>query len=149
MITYIKGDIFRSNTQAIVNAVNIVGVMEKGLAPQFKEKFPKNFEAYKKACEKKEIDIGRLFVFKEKKNLEEKIIVNFPIKRDWRDYSKYEYIEKGLDNLIEIIVEYDIKSVALPALGCGIGELEWKKVKKIIENKLNFLDINIYVYEPL
>lgn len=122
--------------------------MGKGLALQFKKAFPENFKAYVKACKNKEIDIGKLFIFKENTPQGEKIIINFPTKKHWRNPSKYEYIEKGLDNLTKIITEHNIKSIAIPPLGCGQGGLLWKKVKKMIDEKLSSLDIDIYVYEP-
>jgi len=122
--------------------------MGKGIALQFKKAFPENFKKYSKACKNGEIDIGRLLVTKENTIHGEKIIINFPTKKDWRKPSEYEYIEKGLDDLTRIINEYKIKSIALPPLGAGSGGLIWGKVKKIIEQKLADLDIDIYVYEP-
>ena len=149
MIQFIKGNIFNSNAQALVNAVNIVGVMGKGIALQFKKAFPENFKAYVQACKNKEIDIGKMFVFKENTAYGEKIIINFPTKTHWYYPSKYYYIEKGLDDLIRVIKEYNIKSIAIPALGVGNGGLLWEKVKTIIQNKLNNINIDIFVFEPL
>jgi len=148
MIRYIKGNILESNAQALVNTVNTVGVMGKGIALQFKKAFPLNYKLYKKACKNKEIDIGKLFVTKEETLNGEKIIINFPTKTDWRKPSEYEYIEKGLDNLIKIIKELKIKSIALPPLGSGNGGLVWENVKRIIEEKLKDIDIDIFIYEP-
>lgn len=148
MIRYLKGNILESDAQALVNTVNTIGIMGKGIALQFKKAFPENYKAYIKACKNKEIDIGKLFVFKEKTLLSEKIIINFPTKKDWRNPSEYEYIEKGLDDLIRVIKEYNIQRIALPPLGAGSGGLVWEKVKKIIEEKLGNLDIEIFVYEP-
>ena len=149
MIKYIKGNIFESSAQAIVNTVNTVGVMGKGIALQFKKAFPTNYKAYLDACKKNEIRIGKLFVCKDSNMLYgEKLIINFPTKTDWRKPSEYEYIKKGLDNLIEIISEYNIKSIAIPPLGSGNGGLEWVKVKKIIDEKLQNIDIHIFIYEP-
>jgi len=148
MIKYIEGNILESKAEALVNTVNTVGVMGKGIALRFKKTFPENFKKYVKACKNGEISIGRLFVTKENTIAGEKIIINFPTKKDWRTPSEYEYIEKGLDDLLRIINEYEIKSIALPPLGAGSGGLIWEKVKKIIEEKLKDLDIDIYVYEP-
>jgi len=149
MIHYIIGNILESNAQALINTVNTVGVMGKGIALQFKKAYPNNFIAYQKACKKGDIAIGKLFVTKEYNiNTGEKIIINFPTKNDWRKSSEYSYIEKGLDNLVQIISQLNIKSIALPPLGAGNGGLEWEKVKKIIEQKLNNLDVEIIVYEP-
>ncbi len=149
MIKYIKGNILESSAQALVNTVNTVGVMGKGIALQFKKAFPNNYKLYYEACKKNKIDIGKLFVTIDSNVLSgEKIIINFPTKTDWRKTSEYEYIEKGLDNLIEIIYQYNIKSIAIPPLGSGNGGLEWEKVKKIINAKLENINIDIYVYEP-
>ncbi len=149
MIKYIKGNILESYAQALVNTVNTVGVMGKGIALQFKKAFPNNFKAYADACRKNEIEIGKLFVTKESTlSTGEKIIINFPTKKSWRKPSEYIYIEKGLDDLIRILESNQITSIAIPPLGAGNGGLEWEKVKKIIEQKLKHLDIDIFVYEP-
>jgi O-acetyl-ADP-ribose deacetylase (regulator of RNase III) len=148
MIKYITGNILESGTQALVNTVNTVGVMGKGIALQFKKAFPENFKKYAEACKKGEIDIGKLLVTKEHTLSGKKIIINFPTKKDWRKPSEYEYIEKGLDELIKIIEEYKIKSIALPPLGAGSGGLVWEKVKTIIEEKLNNVDSEVLIYEP-
>jgi O-acetyl-ADP-ribose deacetylase (regulator of RNase III) len=149
MIHYIKGNIFDSGAQALVNTVNTVGVMGKGIALQFKKAFPNNFRAYQDACKRKEIEVGKLFVTKDSNlNSGEKIIINFPTKKDWRNSSEYSYIEDGLDDFLKVIETYQIKNVALPPLGAGNGGLEWEKVKQMIERKLNALDIDIFVYEP-
>ena len=149
MIKYITGNILESDAQALVNTVNTMGVMGKGIALQFKEAFPNNFAAYKEACKEKKIEIGKMFVTKDS-NLYSgnKIIINFPTKKNWRNPSEYQYIDNGLENLISIIKEYNITSVALPPLGAGNGGLKWEKVKKIISDKLSDLDASIYVYEP-
>jgi len=149
MIKYIKGNILESSAHALVNTVNTVGVMGKGIALQFKKAFPNNYKAYREVCKKKEIEIGKLFVYTDSNILSgKKTIINFPTKTDWRKPSEYEYIEKGLDNLLNIISQYNIKSIAIPPLGAGNGGLEWEKVKRIIENKLKNVDIDIYIYEP-
>ena len=143
MIKYIKGNIFYSKDEAIINPVNLMGVMGKGLALKFKKFYFNNFRLYKDACIKKEIDIGKSFVCKEKN----KYIINFPTKVHWSNPSKYEYIEKGLDDLKNIILKYNIKSISIPPLGCGLGGLDFDKVKKIIEKKLSKTEININVYQ--
>ena len=148
MIQYVEGNILESDAMALVNTVNLVGVMGKGIALQFKKQFPINFKLYKKACEENTIGIGKLLVTKEQTVFGEKIIINFPTKKDWRKSSEYSYIEDGLDDLIRIIGEYHIKSVAIPPLGAGNGGLHWEMVKKIIEGKLSSLPIDIIVYEP-
>ncbi len=149
MIKYIKGNILESSAQALVNTVNTVGVMGKGIALQFKKTFPSNYKSYFEACKKNEIKIGKLFVFIDSNMLTgQKIIINFPTKTDWRKPSEYEYIEKGLDDLIGIINQHNIKSIAIPPLGAGNGGLEWEKVKKIINTKLQNINVDIYIYEP-
>lgn len=148
MIHYTTGNLLESSAQALVNTVNTVGVMGKGIAFQFKKAFPENFKAYQKACKRGEIDIGKLFVFKENTLNGQKIIINFPTKKDWRRSSEYEYIEKGLDDLLRVLKEYNIQSIALPPLGSGNGGLIWAEVKKIIQEKLSSLNIDVYVYEP-
>ncbi len=138
-----------SQAQALVNTVNTVGVMGKGIALQFKKAFPNNYKAYVEACKKNEIKIGTLLVYKDSNITSgQKIIINFPTKTTWRKPSEYEYIEKGLDNLLEIIHQYNIKSIAIPPLGAGNGGLEWEKVKKIIHDKLKDENVDIFIYEP-
>lgn len=149
MIKYITGNILESNAQALINTVNTVGVMGKGIALQFKKAYLSNFKAYAEACKRKEIDVGKLFVTRDSNLISgEKIIINFPTKKDWRKPSEYSYIENGLDDLVNIIEEEQIKSVAIPPLGAGSGGLEWEKVKKIIEQKLSYLKLEIFIYEP-
>lgn len=148
MIKYVVGNILESNAKALVNTVNLVGVMGKGIALQFKNSFPKNYKEYKKACEEKKIGIGKLFVSKETLIDGEKIIINFPTKTDWRKPSEYSYIEAGLDDLKRVIEEHNIDSIAIPPLGAGNGGLIWSRVKEMIEKKLSGLNIDIDVYEP-
>ena len=150
MITYVTGDIFDSAAPALVNTVSTMGVMGKGIALQFKKTFPDNFRAYSQACKTGDIAIGKLFLSKDNSIVTgEKLIINFPTKKDWRKPAEYSYIEAGLNDLIRIINENNIKMLALPPLGAGNGGLEWERVKKIIEKKLSSLvDVEIYVYEP-
>ncbi|MBH8599603.1 MULTISPECIES: macro domain-containing protein [unclassified Thermoactinomyces] len=144
MIRYVKGNILESDAEALVNPVNCVGVMGKGLALQFKKSYPSNFNQYVQACKAGKLKPGIVYpVFEQ-----EKWILNFPTKRHWRQKSKLEYIEQGLQDLIRIIETKDIQSVAVSALGCGLGGLNWDEVKKLIEQYLGSLDIDIYVYEP-
>ncbi len=148
MITLTKGDIVKAHTEAIVNSVNIVGIMGKGVALAFKNAFPDNYNSYKKACENKELDIGKLFIT-ETSQLYPKYIINFPTKKHWKNPSKYEYIIEGLKELSKFIKEKQIKSIALPPLGCGNGKLEWNNVKFIIELNLNDINgVDIQLFEP-
>ncbi|WP_192347630.1 macro domain-containing protein [Algoriphagus sp. Y33] len=149
MITYLTGNILDSKAEALVNTVNTVGVMGKGIALQFKKAYPNNFKAYNLACKTDQVKVGKLFVTKEA-NISggEKFIINFPTKKDWRKPSEYEYIENGLQDLINVINTYNINSIAIPPLGAGNGGLEWEKVKTIIAKYLNGVDIEVFVYEP-
>lgn len=148
MIHYLTGDLFESQAEALVNTVNLLGVMGKGVALQFKTNFPQNFKLYKNACKEKEIAIGKLFVTRENSIFGERIIINFPTKTDWRKPSEYAYIEQGLDDLVRVINDNNISSIAIPPLGAGNGGLNWGNVKALIEQKLSNLDTEIYVYEP-
>ncbi len=149
MIKYVKGNILDSQAQALVNTVNTRGVMGKGIALQFKKAFPANYRAYAEACKKGEIDIGKLFVFADQNIMSgPKIIINFPTKTDWRKPSEYAYIEKGLDHLLAIIRQRQIRSIAIPPLGAGNGGLEWEKVKNILYRKLQNTEAEVYIYEP-
>jgi O-acetyl-ADP-ribose deacetylase (regulator of RNase III) len=146
---YVVGNLLDANTQALVNTVNTVGVMGKGIALQFKAKFPVNFKAYAAACKKGEVKIGKMLVVKERDLNGEKLIVNFPTKTEWYKKSHYDFIEEGLIDLIKVITEYKINSVAIPPLGCGNGGLKWEKVKVLMEKYLGVLtDVEIHVYEP-
>lgn len=146
---YIKGNLLEAQTQALVNTVNTVGVMGKGIALQFKEAFPMNFKIYAAACKKQELKPGKLLVVKENNLNGEKIIINFPTKTEWFMKSKYEYVEEGLKELVKVIDEYKIESISIPPLGCGNGGLKWEKVKLLIEKYLGGLsNVNIQVFEP-
>lgn len=132
MINYVTGNILDSKAQAIVNTVNTVGVMGKGIALQFKKAYPNNYKTYSIACKKEEVNVGKMFVTTDS-NLSsgEKIIINFPTKQHWRKPSEYIYIEDGLNDLVNVIKLNKIKSIAIPPLGAGNGGLKWEKVKKI------------------
>lgn len=146
---YIKDNLLDSKAQALVNTVNTMGIMGKGIALQFKERFPQNFKIYAAACKKGEVRIGQMFVVKENTLDGEKIIINFPTKKEWFKKSQYSYIEEGLIDLVRVIKEYNIQSIALPPLGSGNGGLDWEKVKKIMIAYLEPLQgIEIMVYEP-
>ena len=149
MIKFIKGNIFENNAEAIVNTVNTVGVMGKGVALQFKEKYPENYKLYHKACEKGEVVVGKMFVTPTNSLMNPIWIINFPTKKNWIHSSSYDYIENGLDDLIKVIKQLNIQSIAIPPLGAGQGGLDWEKVKQIIQNKLSDLDIEIEIYEPV
>lgn len=139
----------QSCAEALVNTVNTVGVTGKGIALQFKEAFPNNNKVYIKACKQKELEPGKLLaVWDENLQLGKKLIINFPTKVHWRYPSKYEYIEKGLVALRELLQKKKIGSIAIPPLGSGNGGLDWNKVKPMIEQALSRLETEIMIYEP-
>lgn len=149
MIKYIEGNILESSADALVNTVNTVGVMGKGLALQFKKEFPQNYKVYHQACKDKNFAIGDLIVTEEESLLYgKKIIIDLPTKTDWRKPSEYSYIEIGLTHLASLIERKHIKSVAIPSLGTGHGGLDWNRVRAIIERILNDTDSEIQVYLP-
>lgn len=149
MIEYTKGNLLDANTQALVNTVNTVGVMGKGIALQFKETFPGNTREYLKASKAGLLAIGKLLVVREQTLSGERIIINFPTKTSWHLKSKYEYIESGLKELVKTIKVERIGSIALPPLGCGNGGLEWNKVKILMEKYLSQVpNTKVVIYQP-
>jgi O-acetyl-ADP-ribose deacetylase (regulator of RNase III) len=149
MIEFTEGNLLDSNAEALVNTVNTVGVMGKGIALMFKDSFQENFEEYQAACSAKKVQVGKMFVTRRESLLGPKWIINFPTKQHWRYPSKMEWIESGLDDLISVIVSNGIRSVALPPLGAGNGGLEWTDVREVIVNKLKDLDgVRVIVFEP-
>lgn len=150
MIKYVTGNLFDSSAQALVNTVNTVGVMGKGIALQFKKMFPTNYKVYQDLCSKKEFNIGQLLVVKDQNIITgEKTIINFPTKKHWKNPSEYQFIEQGLGELVKVIKEHDISSIAIPPLGSGNGGLIWCKVKELINNSLSEIEnCEIIVYEP-
>ncbi|WP_441001473.1 type II toxin-antitoxin system antitoxin DNA ADP-ribosyl glycohydrolase DarG [Fodinibius sp. SL11] len=149
MIRYKVGDILKADTEALVNTVNTVGVMGKGIALAFKKAYPDNFKQYKKAVDEGKVRIGAPFVT-QTGLLQPKYIINFPTKKHWRHPSKLSYIEKGMESLVNIIKDNDIKSLAIPPLGCGNGKLNWDEVKPIMEHYLSPLakDHEFIIFEP-
>lgn len=149
MIRYTTGNIMDSSAEALVNTVNTVGVMGKGIAMQFKRAFPHNFEVYRQACLNGQLKTGQVLVVKDNELLMgERLIINLPTKAHWRLPSKYEYIDSGLQALRDYLMIHPVKSLAMPALGCGNGGLDRKMVKPKIEENLADLNISIWVYEP-
>jgi O-acetyl-ADP-ribose deacetylase (regulator of RNase III) len=145
-----EGDLLRQDdVDAIVNTVNCVGVMGKGIALQFRNKFPENFTAYKAACDAGQVQIGRMFVFDNGALARPHFVVNFPTKKHWRGDSKIEYIRAGLDDLKDKIKELNIHSIAVPPLGCGNGGLDWSDVRPIIETFLGEIpQLEVRLFEP-
>jgi O-acetyl-ADP-ribose deacetylase (regulator of RNase III) len=149
MIQYTQGDILKADVEAIVNTVNCVGVMGRGIALQFRRAWPENFEAYKKVCDAGELKPGKLNVFATGQLANPRFIVNFPTKRHWRGASRMEDIEGGLVALKQWIQENQIQSIAIPPLGAGLGGLDWTEVKAKIEVALSSLGpVDIRIYEP-
>jgi O-acetyl-ADP-ribose deacetylase (regulator of RNase III) len=149
MIEYKKGDILSEDVEALVNTVNCVGIMGRGIALQFKNAFPENFKAYVAACDRNEVLPGRMLVFETGRLTNPKYIINFPTKRHWRGKSRIEDVDAGLVALVNEIRSRKIRSVAIPPLGSGLGGLDWSKVRPRIENSLRTLsDVKVVVFEP-
>lgn len=149
MIKYIVGNLLESPAEALVNTVNTVGIMGKGIALQFKNEFPNNYEEYVKACEDGTFSIGKLLITEEESLLYgKKTIINLPTKTDWRKPSEYSYIDIGLKELAKEIKTRNIKSIAIPPLGAGNGGLNWEKVRDLMEKDLVDLDSEISIYQP-
>lgn len=146
---YKIGNLLEADTEALVNTVNTVGIMGKGIALQFKERFPHNFKVYSDFCKKGLMKTGKLLIVKEHTFSGDKLIINFPTKTEWFKKSQYNYIEEGLKELAIVIQEHKIKSIAIPPLGCGNGGLKWDKVKALMDKYLGHLNnVNIIVFEP-
>jgi O-acetyl-ADP-ribose deacetylase (regulator of RNase III) len=148
MIEYVKGNLLEADAEALVNTVNTVGVMGKGVALQFRRAFPENYEAYAAAVACGEVVPGRVFGWESNRLDGPRLILNFPTKRHWRGRSRLTDIEAGLDDLRRVLIERDLRSVALPALGCGLGGLDWSDVRERIEAALGDLPIRVLVYPP-
>ena len=149
MIRFTTGDILAEDAEALVNTVNCVGVMGRGIALQFKKAFPENFRVYADACARGEVQPGRMFVFETGALTNPLYIINFPTKRHWRGNSRIEDIQAGLQDLATVIRERGIRSIAVPPLGSGLGGLEWSDVRPRIEKALHgFNDLDVVVFEP-
>lgn len=149
MIHYTQGNLLDADAEALVNTVNTVGVMGKGIALMFKERFSKNTEVYVQACKAKEVHVGQVLVTDTDELMGPKWIVNFPTKQHWRNPSKMEWVIDGLVDLKRFIIENQIKSIAIPPLGAGNGGLDWLQVRQQIDQALGDLSgVDIYIYEP-
>ncbi|HJA65738.1 MAG TPA: macro domain-containing protein [Candidatus Mediterraneibacter cottocaccae] len=146
MIEYTKGNMFESGADCLINTVNCEGYMGKGIAYQFKMRFPENNKSYVKACRSGRLTVGKVHWYTE----DGITIVNFPTKDKWREKSKIEYIENGMDSLIELLPELKVKRIAIPPLGCGNGGLNWRDVRGIIENKISGMSqqYDFLIFEP-
>jgi len=146
---FTRGNLLEARVEALVNTVNTVGVMGKGIALMFKQRFPENFKAYEAACKAGEVEVGKMFVTLGVELDGPRWIINFPTKKQWRNPTKLEWVRSGLTALKDVIREKHIKSVALPPLGCGNGGLDWEVVRPIVEDALRDLEgIEVVVYEP-
>jgi O-acetyl-ADP-ribose deacetylase (regulator of RNase III) len=149
MIEVKQGNLLEAEADALVNTVNCVGVMGKGIALQFKKAFPDNFKAYKKACDAGQVQPGKMFVSDAGNLMKTRYIINFPTKRHWRGKSRMEDVESGLEALVADIQRLKIKSIALPPLGCGNGGLDWNAVRPRIEQAFTGLpDVEVQLFEP-
>lgn len=148
MIRFTKGNLLESEAEALVNTVNTVGVMGKGVALMFKEAFPQNYRAYRAACKSGDVGVGHMFVYARDAVVGPRWIINFPTKKHWRHPSRMEWIQEGLKDLLRVVNENGIRSVAIPPLGAGNGGLVWTDVRHEIEAVLADADADVIVYEP-
>ena len=149
MVRFEEGNLLDADVEALVNTVNTVGVMGKGIALMFKERFPDNFREYAAACKSGEVRLGEMFVTDNTDFLGPKWIVNFPTKDHWRSRTRLEWIEIGMNALVRVIEERQIRSIAVPPLGCGNGGLEWRNVKPVIESALAEVEgVEAIIFEP-
>jgi O-acetyl-ADP-ribose deacetylase (regulator of RNase III) len=150
MIEPVEGSILAADAEALVNTVNCVGVMGKGIALLFKERYPENFSQYEKACSSGELQPGRMFVVPTGRLMNPRYIVNFPTKRHWKGKSRMEDIQAGLEALVEEVRKLSLQSIAVPALGCGNGGLEWSEVRPLIEAAFSELsDVRVLLFAPM
>ncbi|MBC6439556.1 MAG: macro domain-containing protein [Rhodospirillales bacterium] len=148
-IRFATGNVLEADAEALVNTVNTVGVMGKGIALMFKEAFPENFDQYESACKEKRVQVGKVFVTERFDLLPPRWIVNFPTKKHWRQPSKLEWIEDGLSDLVQFMLMNNVKSIAIPPLGSGNGGLDWRIVREKIVDALSELNnVDVLVYEP-
>ncbi len=149
MIEYAIGNLLEAKAEAIVNTVNTVGVMGKGIALQFKQAWPENYKFYVKACKAGEVVPGKMFIYEMKANSSHNFIINFPTKRHWKQKSQIQDIKIGLDALIDEIKQREIHSIALPPLGCGNGGLSWSEIRPLIEQAFASLpNVHVLLYAP-
>lgn len=149
MIEKQTGNILHADVEALVNTVNCVGIMGRGIALQFRKAFPANYKAYRAACDRKELHPGMMFVYEQSKHTNPRFIINFPTKRHWKGKSRNEDIEVGLKALIDEVKNRDILSIAIPPLGCGLGGLNWSEVRPRIEQAFQSLpEVRVLLFEP-
>lgn len=150
MVEIRRGNLLTASADALVNTVNCVGDMGKGVALQFKKAFPENFAEYQRACWAGQVQPGKMFVFETRSVLGPRYIINFPTKRHWRGKSRYEDIAAGLGALVSEVKRLGIRSIAVPPLGCGLGGLNWKKVRPMIETAFaGAPDVHVMLFAPV
>lgn len=149
MIELTQGNLLRADAEALVNTVNCVGVMGKGIALQFKQAFPTNFKQYEAVCKDGKLTVGNMLIHDNGALVNPRYIVNFPTKRHWKGNSRIEDITAGLKTLVADVQRLEIKSIAMPALGCGLGGLQWNEVRPLIEQAFAALpDVRVLLFEP-
>lgn len=148
MLVECKGNILDANADALVNPVNTVGVMGKGLALAFKNVYPDMFKAYDSACRMGLVVPGQMHVYRYRDG-RPRYIINFPTKRHWRDSSQYLDIVHGMKDLVRVVTEENIRSIAIPALGCGCGGLQWGRVYPLIQEAFSSRPgVEVLIYPP-
>ncbi len=145
LLSVVHGDLFLSDAQTIVNTVNTVGVMGKGVALEFRKRFPEMFQDYRRRCKQGEVKLGQPYLYKEKGI---PYILNFPTKDHWRSQSQLKDVVHGLEYLKQHYAKWGISSLAVPALGCGLGGLEWRIVSSVLIENLKQLEIPVKLYSP-
>ncbi|WP_318617084.1 macro domain-containing protein [Sporosarcina sp. YIM B06819] len=148
MIVLLTGNLLEDQSEAYVNTVNTVGVMGKGIALQFKQAFPDVFKTYAKDCKQGLVEVGSMHVVAVDGLTNPKYVINFPTKKHWRDPSQIDYIESGLMDLVKVVKELGIQSIAIPPLGCGNGGLEWSVVLPKIEQAFKNEQVKVHLYAP-
>jgi O-acetyl-ADP-ribose deacetylase (regulator of RNase III) len=150
MIELTQGDILKADAEALVNTVNCVGVMGRGIALQFRKAFPENFKAYEFACKAHQVQPGKMFMYDLNRLYNPRLIINFPTKRHWKNKSRIEDIKAGLGDLINVVRQQQIHSIAIPPLGCGLGGLNWEEVRPlIIEAFQSVPEVDVLLFEPV
>jgi O-acetyl-ADP-ribose deacetylase (regulator of RNase III) len=150
MIEFQRGDILHADAEALVNTVNCVGIMGRGIALQFRKEFPENYQAYKAACERRELQPGKMLIFNLNRLQFPRFLINFPTKRHWKNKSRIEDIQVGLNALVTEVQRLKIQSIAIPPLGCGLGGLNWQEVRPLIEQAFHALPaVRVLIYEPV
>ncbi len=149
MIELTQGDILKADAEALVNTVNCVGIMGRGIALQFRKAFPENFKAYEAACKTRQVQPGKMFIYDLNRLYNPRFIINFPTKRHWKGKSRIEDIKSGLADLIGVVQQQQIRSVAIPPLGCGLGGLNWEEVRPLVVEAFQSVpEVAVLLFEP-